>query len=86
MGRLYNPNWRGPVLDLDSDSNQRYTQVITISQALYSQLIFQMRNIVQSGQVIGAANLAVQGGQNNVNNQLAIINNLVQCRIDMLAS
>jgi hypothetical protein len=45
-----------------------------------------MRNIIQSGQVIGATNLAVQGGQNNVNNQLAIINNLVQCRIDMLAS
>lgn len=39
----YNPNWpAGQVAELDSDGNQRYTQVITISDLLYGQLLLQV--------------------------------------------
>ena len=87
FGAIYNPGWvNTQVLSLDSGANQRYTQVITISQALYSQLVFQIRQIQGSAQVIGATNLAVQGGQNNVNSQLANINNAVQIQINVVAS
>jgi hypothetical protein len=85
-GTIYNSGWNGPVLELDSDSNQRYTQVITISQALYSQLIFQIQQIIKSGQVVGATNLAVQAGQAAINSQLVAINQAVQCKVNMVAS
>ena len=77
-GRFYNSAWRnGPVLELDSDSNQRYTQVILISQALYSGLLFQVQKIVKDRQVVTATNLAVQDGQNTINQQISTINNAV---------
>jgi len=40
--RLYNPNWpasSGQCIDLDSDSNQRYMQTITITQSAFTSLI-----------------------------------------------
>ena len=38
-GGNYNCQWRtGQVIELDSDSNQRYTQVVKISDSLFSQL------------------------------------------------
>lgn len=86
-GTVYNPNWGCDtvVIELDSDSNQRYTQVITISQALYSQLIFQVQQINGNGQVISSTNLAINNGQNAINTQLATINQNVQCRVNMIA-
>jgi len=77
VGRLYNSAWNGPVLELDSDSNQRYTQVILISQALYSGLLFQVQKIVKDRQVVTATNLAVQDGQNAINNRIPTIKNAV---------
>jgi hypothetical protein len=39
-GNNYNSKWAsGQVIELDSDSNQRYTQLINISQSLYAQLV-----------------------------------------------
>jgi len=56
----YNPNWpAGQVIELDSDSNQRYTQVIKISELLYGQLLLQVQKIIGNGQVNAATNLAV---------------------------
>ena len=56
----YNLNWpAGQVIELDSDSNQRYTQVITISQLLYGQLLLQVKKINGNNQVNSATNLAV---------------------------
>ena len=77
FGTIYNSAWNGPVLELDSDSNQRYTQVILISQALYSSLLFQVQKILKDRQVVTATNLAVQNGQNAINNRISTINNAV---------
>lgn len=87
LGTIYNANWgSGSVIELDSDSNQRYTQVITISQALYAQLILQVQQITQNSQVISSTNLAINNGQALINNQLANINSQVQCKVSMVAS
>jgi hypothetical protein len=86
-GNVYNPSWNtGSVIELDSDSNQRYTQVITISQALYSQLVLQIQQITGNSQVISSTNLAVNNGQSSLGNQLANINSAVQCKITMVAN
>jgi hypothetical protein len=67
----YNPNWpAGQVAELDSDSNQRYTQVITISQQIYSQLLLQVQQANGNGKVISATNLAVHNAHANINGQL----------------
>lgn len=85
-GNVYNAQWgSSPVLELDSDSNQRCTQVITISQGLYSQLLLQVQQINGNNNVVSATNLAINNGQNALNNQLATINYNVQCQINMLA-
>ncbi len=56
----YNLNWpAGQVIELDSDSNQRYTQVITISQLLYGQLLLQVQQNIGNNRVISATNLAI---------------------------
>jgi hypothetical protein len=85
-GTLYNANWNGPVIELDSDSNQRYTQVITISQNLYSQLLIQVQQSIKNAQVYGATNLAINNAQNSLNNQMVAINQAVQCKINMVAN
>jgi hypothetical protein len=77
FGTIYNSAWNGPVLELDSDSNQRYTQVILISQSLYSSLLFQVQKILKDRQVVTDTNLAVQNGQNAINNRIPTINNAV---------
>jgi len=77
FGKLYNSAWNGPVLALDSDSNQRYTQVISISNGLYSQLLFQAQKIVKTNQVVAGTNLAVQNGQSGINDQISFINQAV---------
>lgn len=80
----YNPNWgSGQVLELDSTSNQRYTQVITIAQSLYDVLLFQVKQTVGNAQVIASTNLAVHNGQVAINTQLAQLSNAVQCSINM---
>jgi hypothetical protein len=85
-GNNYNAHWcSGQVIELDSDSNQRYTQVITVSQLLYSSLIIQVKQIIGSGHVIAATNLAINNGQLALNNQVATINHAVQCQISMAA-
>jgi hypothetical protein len=85
-GNNYNPNWpAGQAIELDSDSNQRYTQIITISQFLYSQLYLQILQITGNSQTVSATNLAINNGQSAIGNQLAIINNAVQCQINMVA-
>lgn len=85
-GTIYNAYWSGQVLELDSDSNQRYTQVISISQSLYSHLLFQVQQIIRSGQLIGATNLAINNAQNALNNQVANINSAVQCQVSLVAT
>ncbi len=85
-GTIYNPSWSGPVLELDSDSNQRYTQVITISQSYYSQLLLQVKKSINNGQLISATNLAISNAQGALNNQMVAINQAVQCKVNMVAS
>nr|BAK01612.1 predicted protein [Hordeum vulgare subsp. vulgare] len=86
VGSTYNPAWgNNPVLELDSDSNQRYTQVITISQALYAQLVLQVQQAIGNGNVVSSTNLAINNGQAAVNGQLAAINQAVQCKVSMIA-
>ena len=85
-GTIYNSQWPAQVIELDSDSNQRYTQVVSISQALYSQLILQVQENVKGTQLTTSTNLAVNNGQNALNTQLSTINSAVQCKINMVAT
>ena len=71
--------------ELDSDSNQRYTQVISISNQLYSQLVLYIQQVTGNSQVNSNVNLAVNNGQNGLYNQVATINGAVQCSINMIA-
>lgn len=83
----YNPNWpAGQVAELDSDSNQRYTQVITISELLYGQLLLQVQQILGNNQVNSATNLAVHNAQVSINNQNCQLNSAVQHQVSMLGS
>jgi hypothetical protein len=86
-GNNYNPNWpAGQCIELDSDSNQRYTQVISISQSLYSSLVFQIQQYIGNNQVISSTNLAINDANTGISGQLATINQAVQCQINMVAS
>ena len=81
----YNLNWpAGQVIELDSDSNQRYTQVIKISELLYGQLLLQVQQINGNSQVNSATNLAVHNAQANINSQQSQIQSAVQAKINLL--
>ncbi len=81
----YNTNWpAGQVIELDSDSNQRYTQTITISELQYGQLLLQVQQSVGNLQVNSAVNTAVHNAQNSINSQRVQINNAVRGQLSML--
>ena len=83
----YNAAWpAGQCIELDSDSNQRYTQVISVSNQLYSQLVLYIQQVNGQGQVISSTNLAINNGQNAIGTQLANINHAVQCQVTMIAN
>jgi hypothetical protein len=56
--RLFNPNWpasSGQCIDLDSDSNQRYMQTITITQSAFTSLIVASQSQARMGSITGLA-------------------------------
>jgi hypothetical protein len=85
--RIYNSLWAvGLCIELDSDSNQRYTQVVTISQQQYSSLILYMSSVVGNGQVISNTNLAVNQANNQVSTSISTINQKITQSISMTVS
>jgi len=85
--RLYNNLWASTqCLELDSDNNQRYTQVITISQLLYSTLVIAVKNYLGTSAIQQSTNLAINNAQVKVGTALVNINSAIQCQIAMTAS
>jgi hypothetical protein len=85
--RNYNSEWTaGQCLELDSDSNQRYTQVISIPQPLYSSLLIYIKARQGDLTVLSTVNEAIRRAQNQVSTVVANINSAVQCSISLTAS
>jgi hypothetical protein len=85
--RLYNSHWTiGECIELDSDSNQRYTQTITVSQEDYSSLILYMSSVVGNIQVISNSNLAINNANNQASTAVSTINGAINCAITLTAN
>jgi hypothetical protein len=72
----YNPNWpnNGQLcIELDTDSNQRYLQTITISQQLFSSLLIYIQTQVGTQTAQNNLACAAANAQNNLNSAIAII-------------
>ena len=83
---VYNPKWTCAqqfCIELDSDSNQRYIQTVTISQAYFSQLWVYIQS--QAGTTIAQNNLAcaVHGAQDRINDAVAKINGDISCAVKL---
>ncbi len=84
--RLYNGAWgASQCIELDSDSNQRYTQVITISEAYYAQCLNYISLTVGNSQITNSLNLAINNANNQVANQVNQIHGAISCSIGMTA-
>jgi len=83
---IYNSNWPAnqQCIELDSDSNQRYTQTITISQAQFSQLLICIST--QAGDANAANNLACETGQalQQAATAIATLEGGILCQINMV--
>lgn len=84
--RLYNSHWGATFcIELDSDSNQRYTQVITISQQLYSSLVLYIAQVLGDNSVYQTTSLAINNANIKASNALQQINHAVQCSVAFTA-
>ena len=83
---VYNSAWSlatGQCAELDSDSNQRYTQKIIISQMLFTSLLVQQAAL--QGSCTAASNLASAtcDALHDVSTAIAVISGGIQCKINM---
>ncbi len=82
---VYNPKWPNSqfCIELDSDSNQRYIQTVTISQVYFSQLWVYIQS--QVGCKAAQSNLAcaVHGVQDKLDSAVDRINGDIQCAVRM---
>ena len=83
---VYNSYWpltTGQCAELDSDSNQRYTQKIIISQMLFTNLLIQQA--AYQGSCAAATNLASAtcDALHDVSTAIAVISGGIQCKINM---
>lgn len=86
-GNNYNNNWpAGQCIELDSDSNQRYTQVITIHQQLFNSLYISHLQYIGNNQATQTANLAINNAVSTINHQVAAINSAIVCQISLTVS
>lgn len=84
--RLYNGAWgASQCIELDSDSNQRYTQVITISEAYYAQCLNYISLNVGNSQITNSLNLAINNANNLVASQVSQVQGAITCAIGMTA-
>lgn len=83
---IYNANWPaayGQVIELDSDSNQRYLQTITITQSLFSSLYVYIQNQLGVQTAQNNLNTAAAAFQANLSSAVAIINDAILCQISL---
>lgn len=83
--KLYNSAWgNGQCIEVDSDLNVRYTQVIYICSETYSSLVMQMLSYERQCQINGISQLSI----NNANTQIALtgtkINGLIKNSINIM--
>jgi len=84
--RLYNPHWgASQCIELDSDSNQRYTYVLTISESYYSSCLNYISLVLGNSQVTNSINLAINNANTQIGNQVQTINHAITCAISMTA-
>lgn len=86
---VYNSNWpmsSEQCIELDSDSNQRYTQTITISQLKFNQILVSQAASEGSQAVCDYVAQAEHCAEQEANSAVAQAGQNVYCTIDMTAS
>ena len=83
---VYNSYWpasTGQCAELDSDSNQRYTQKIIISQMLFTNLLVQQAAYQGSCAAASTLASATCDALHDVSTAIAVISGGIQCKISM---
>ena len=86
---VYNSNWSSSAsqcIELDSKSNQRYTQVVLISQFKFNQFLVNKATMEGDAAIAYEIDCAVDYAENKFENAIEKIEYGVQCQIDMTAS
>lgn len=85
---VYNPYWpanSGQCLEVDSDANQRVTQVITVSYLKFNEYIINKATITGDASVHKEISCAINNAQNKISSAIAKLAYDVYCQIDMTA-
>lgn len=85
-GSVYNANWQaasGQCVELDSDSNQRYTQKIIISQMVFTNLLIQQASCNGNQAASNTLTCETYKAMNKVSTAIATISGGIYCQINM---
>ena len=80
----YNANWpasSGQCIELDSDSNQRYTQTITVSQMAFNQILINKSTLEGTAAVQNHLACATSAAQSQISSAVAVIKHNIAVQI-----
>ncbi len=86
---VYNPAWpasSGQCVELDSDSNQRYVQTITITQSVFTSLYVYIQTLIGENQAQCNLASATAAAQIRLNSAVAHIRDDIFCQVGFVNS
>lgn len=86
---IYNSNWPaayGQCIEVDSDSNQRYLQTITVTQVDFTNLYVYIQNLNGVTTAQNNLNTAVAAANARLNSAVALIYGNIYCQISLVNS